>query len=160
MSWREEKERIKIVPLEDSYIPALWNIMQDYPKDLPVRTFSEFEIYLKTKAIDVMVGIETKWFKEIVGFGYLESLHEGLGCVALFVNKKAINPISAVRTLKKLLPYYFQKHNLKMAYSVTRKENNVCVRLMKLLGFKDFRTLKDYNENGDYVFAGILFETA
>lgn len=156
---------IKVVSLQDNHIPALWNILQEYPDyfadDLNITDLESFGKYITEKAIDPLVGIRDD---EILGCGYLEDLHDRMGCVALFTKRRAVKPFDTIRILKDMMPIYFARHNLKILYAVTRVTNRACIRLMRNLSFLGFETVRGFKkvrgEIVDYVIASIVRDKA
>jgi len=152
---------MEVIPLEHSHILALWEILKEYPDffadDIKLDNSENLWNYLNNK--DTLVGIKDG---KVIGCAYLEDLHDGFACVALFTKRHSVKPQEMIKTLKENLSYYFEKHNLKMLYAVTRVTNRAVIRLFKTLGFKGFSLLPKFKEvNGkpvDYILAGIIKE--
>ena len=158
--------KIVIVEFKNSHIPEMWEIMKEYSDyisdDVDMDSVDKFEKFLKIKVRDILVGIRKN---RVVGFGYIESMHDGMARFAVLVKKKVVFPQSNIDTLKSLVPYYFRKYkDLRMLYAVTKFNNSSGMRLLDELGFSHFRFLKNYrtikNNDHDYFMASILRERA
>lgn len=156
---------IKIVPIEESHIPELWNIVRDCPNffadNLKLDKYEDFCNYLINEVTGVLVGTRGD---EVLGCAYLENLdtEKGFGCIALISKRRSVTPSDMLSVLKTNISHYFKKYNLNMIYIVTRTTNKAVFRLIKALGFSGLQFLKNYQKvNGewtDYVLAGIIKE--
>ena len=152
-----------IIPLEESHIPDLWEIVQSCPNffadDFYIDKIGKFSDYLHNNAIDVIVGQRGA---EIVGCCYLESIEDDRGCIAVFIKRHSLHPAESIQLARIVISNYFKKYNFKMIYAVTRIYNKAVIRLFKMLGFGGWQVLKNFRTvNGqpvDYILAGIIRE--
>lgn len=158
---------IEIVPTEGNHIPDFWKILQSYPDffcdDAGVKTEDDFVKWFKEHSIDSLTAIKDN---QIIGAGYLDDIYffatDPLASINIFIKKRSISPKDTAPMMKVALPYFFQKHNLKMIYGITRINNRACLNLLKMIGLKITGTLKKHKKvKGvltDYVMSSILRE--
>ena len=138
---------ITIQPLKNKHIPELWEIIQSYPDyfndSVKMETIADFKDWLKRDVIDCLVGIKDN---EVIGCGYINSMHNNLAEINIFVKRKSIVLKGIIPVLGLCLHDLVTKHSLKMIYAVVRVDNRASIRLMKAVGFKIVDTLKNYEQ--------------
>lgn len=148
---------INIKQLENEHIEALWEIIKEYPDyfndSVCMNTVEDFKEWLKRDVIDCYVGIRNN---EVIGCGYINSLHDGLAEINIFAKKHIIWVNSIIEALKGCLIAIASKHSLKMIYAIVRTDNKASIRLMRAVGFKFVDELKGYEKINGRVYDCIM----
>lgn len=154
---------IKIIPTTHLHLPALWDILKEWPgylEDGDPTTYKQFERWWKRTVVDSLTGLDKG---EVVGCGFLDGIYEPVyATIVVFKKKGYLNPKMISVILKEALPYFFVKHDIASLRAFVRKDYKASIRLLKRLKFKREGKMRCYKKiNGvwyDYIVASILRE--
>lgn len=138
---------ISIQVLKDRHITELWEIIQGYPEyfndSVKMQSIEDFKSWINKDVIDCIIGVKNN---EVIGCGYINSLHDGLAEINIFVKRKSVVLEDIKTVLKICLISLFKKHTLKMIYATVRVDNKASIRLLHKMGFKIADVLIGYEQ--------------
>ena len=148
-----------IVPLVNKHLPEIWEFVPDdyFDDNMNIETFDNFKRWFRLNVKDGLTGLKGE---EVIGCAYLDAIHDSLGRINILIKRKSLAPQETISIVKKYLPHFFLIHNLKGMYAIIRKNNYASLSLVKKIGFKIGKTLKNQekvkNILTDCVIASIL----
>jgi len=152
---------IKIVPTTDDHLPALWDILKEWPEfwegDAPV-SYDHFVAFWKMSIVDSLSGFDNG---ELVMCGCLDHLFIPVYATIMTVKKKGWgSPGQVIDMARKGIKMFFDKYNIEALRVFIKEDHPSSIKMVKNIGFSYEGMFRHWKKiNGvwtDFICASIL----